>query len=649
MRISTLLRGLLPAVLFAMPLAAAAQGELVVYCTVQEEWCRPMVAAFEKATGIKVLMTRKSSGEFYAQLKAEAVESARRHLVGRHRRSAPAGGRGRADRAVQVAEDGRAAGLGGAAVGSVEGPHGRRLRRRARLQLQHRPAQEEEHRAEPKCWSDLIKPAFKDEIQVANPNSSGTSYTMLATLVQLMGEDKAFDYLKALHKNVNQYTKSGAAPARAAATGESLVGITFQHDAVVQAIGGAPVKIVSPCEGTGYEIGSMSIIKGAKNMENAKKWYDWALTPEAQSIGAQAKVSYQVPSNKNATRAAAGAEVLRDQAHQLRLREVRLVGRAHAPADEVGQGSLDAAEVSVAARRGSHRARAGRLRAGGARSRRSVAALIAAVAARCARRRSPWVDRRRRIGARPRRGRRQWPRYARRCALGRAVRRRRRDARRRAGCGSATRGTAFAAGARPSRGRSARASSRRARAARVRRRRGARARRAHRLLSLARSRGAACSAAIPRSRRSSSSSPRCCCVFIFYPVGKSLLCRGARRAGQFRAAARRRAPADRGHLGLGLLRRRHALRRRDQFGAARDDRRRAVRRCSASCSRSSCSAAASATPGLLKLMSILPIITPPFVIALALVVLFGRTGLVTGWLDAASAFRARAGSTACRA
>jgi len=152
----------------------------------------------------------------------------------------------------------------------------------------------------PKCWSDLTKPAFKDEIQVANPNSSGTSYTMLATLVQLMGEDKAFEYLKSLHKNINQYTKSGAAPARAAATGESLVGITFQHDAVVQAVGGAPVAIVSPCEGTGYEIGSMSIIKGAKNMENAKKWYDWALSVDAQGIGPNAKVSYQVPSNKGA-------------------------------------------------------------------------------------------------------------------------------------------------------------------------------------------------------------------------------------------------------------------------------------------------------------------------------------------------------------
>jgi iron(III) transport system substrate-binding protein len=59
------------------------------------------------------------------------------------------------------------------------------------------------------------------------------------------------------------------------------------------------VKVVAPCEGTGYEIGSMSIIKGAKNMENAKKWYDWALTPEAQAIAGPAK-AYQVPSNKAA-------------------------------------------------------------------------------------------------------------------------------------------------------------------------------------------------------------------------------------------------------------------------------------------------------------------------------------------------------------
>jgi iron(III) transport system substrate-binding protein len=71
------------------------------------------------------------------------------------------------------------------------------------------------------------------------------------------------------------------------------------HDLVTYAVQGAPVKVVAPCEGTGYEIGSMSIIKGAPNLENAKKWYEWALTPEAQALGAQAK-AYQVPSNRHA-------------------------------------------------------------------------------------------------------------------------------------------------------------------------------------------------------------------------------------------------------------------------------------------------------------------------------------------------------------
>jgi iron(III) transport system substrate-binding protein len=152
---------------------------------------------------------------------------------------------------------------------------------------------------EPKCWSDLASDKYRDEVQVADPNSSGTSYTMLATLVQLYGEDKGFDLLKRMHKNINQYTKSGAAPAKAAASGETLIGITFLHDLVTMAVGGAPLKLVAPCEGTGYEVGSMSIIKGGKNPKEARAWYDWALTPEAQALGAESK-AYQIPSNKNA-------------------------------------------------------------------------------------------------------------------------------------------------------------------------------------------------------------------------------------------------------------------------------------------------------------------------------------------------------------
>ena len=103
---------------------------------------------------------------------------------------------------------------------------------------------------EPKCWADLIKPEYKGEVQVANPNSSGTAYTFLATQVQLLGEEKAFEYLKTLDGNVNQYTKSGAAPIQAAAQGETIIGIVFQHDVIATTIAtGAPLEDGVPMRG----------------------------------------------------------------------------------------------------------------------------------------------------------------------------------------------------------------------------------------------------------------------------------------------------------------------------------------------------------------------------------------------------------------
>ena len=111
----------------------------------------------------------------------------------------------------------------------------------------------------PQCWKDLLKPEYKDEIQIANPNTSGTAYTTLASLVQMWGEEPAFDYLKKLHKNVNQYVRSGAAPIKAAARGETAIGVVFLHDVAAEKAGGFNVVPVAPCEGTGYEIGSISI------------------------------------------------------------------------------------------------------------------------------------------------------------------------------------------------------------------------------------------------------------------------------------------------------------------------------------------------------------------------------------------------------
>ncbi|MFN6955265.1 MAG: ABC transporter substrate-binding protein [Acetobacteraceae bacterium] len=280
------------------PAPAQAQGNLTVYCSVQEEWCRPMMAAFERATGIRVAMTRKSSGETLTQIRAEAsnprgdvwwggtgdpqMQAAEENLTEEYRSPRLAELH---PWAVRQAEQARFR-----TVGIYAGALGYSFNQR---ELDRRRI------AAPRCWADLARPEFRGEVQVADPNTSGTSYTMLATLVQLMGEEPAFTYLRALHRNVNQYTRSGAAPARAVATGETLAGITFLHDAVTQKVAGAPVTIVAPCEGTGYEIGSMSIIRGARNMENARRFYDWALSAEAQAIAATAN-SFQIPSNRNA-------------------------------------------------------------------------------------------------------------------------------------------------------------------------------------------------------------------------------------------------------------------------------------------------------------------------------------------------------------
>jgi iron(III) transport system substrate-binding protein len=294
---STLLAASALGLWLAVP-AHAQQGELVLYCSVEESWCRVMSEAFQRETGIQVLMTRRSSGETYAQLKAEEAQP---------RGDVWWGGTG--DPHLQAAQEGltseyqserlselhdwatsQAEASGYRTVGIYAGALGYGYN----TEIVERMGGEA-----PTCWADLLDERFRDEIQVANPNSSGTAYTLLATLVQLMGEDEAFDYLRALNDNISQYTQSGSAPVRAAATGEASVGIVFMHDAVTQAVAGAPIAVVAPCEGTGYEIGSMSLVEGGPNPENARLFYDWALSAEAQALGAEAN-SFQVPSNRSA-------------------------------------------------------------------------------------------------------------------------------------------------------------------------------------------------------------------------------------------------------------------------------------------------------------------------------------------------------------
>jgi len=286
---------LLAAALFAVP--SLAQSQLNVICPVQAEWCNAAAVAFEKETGIKVAMTLKGSGESFAQIAAEKANPKLDVWFG-----------GTGDPHLQAAEQGL--------LDEYKSPMLAQLQPWAQKQ-----AEQSKYRtvgmylgvlgmgyntellakkklAAPACWKDLAKPEFAGEVQMANPNASGTAYTAIATLVQLMGEEEAFSYLKALHRNINNYPRSGVGPIKAAARGETLASVSFIHDVITEAQAGFPVKAVAPCEGTGYEIGSLSIVKGARNLDNAKKFYDWALTPKAQALGAQAK-QFQLPSNVN--------------------------------------------------------------------------------------------------------------------------------------------------------------------------------------------------------------------------------------------------------------------------------------------------------------------------------------------------------------
>ena len=152
----------------------------------------------------------------------------------------------------------------------------------------------------PKCWKDLANPIYKNEIQAADPQSSGTGYTQLATYMQLWGDDEAFKFLKELNKNVSQYTKSGNTATRNTARGETAIGIGFLHEYSLEKAKGAPVELVVPCEGTGYEIGGVSVIKGARNLDNAKLFVDWALSKEAQELTWQKGEAYSILTNTTA-------------------------------------------------------------------------------------------------------------------------------------------------------------------------------------------------------------------------------------------------------------------------------------------------------------------------------------------------------------
>ncbi len=136
----------------------------------------------------------------------------------------------------------------------------------------------------PASWQDLKKPVYKDHLVMPNPNSSGTGFLTVSSWIQLMGEAAAWKYMDAVHVNMARYTHSGSKPCRLAAAGEVPIGISFAFRGASLKQKGAPLDLVVPKEGVGWEVEASGILKTSKKIAAAKKLIDWHISPAAMAV-----------------------------------------------------------------------------------------------------------------------------------------------------------------------------------------------------------------------------------------------------------------------------------------------------------------------------------------------------------------------------
>ncbi|MDR0500169.1 MAG: putative 2-aminoethylphosphonate ABC transporter substrate-binding protein [Coriobacteriales bacterium] len=137
-----------------------------------------------------------------------------------------------------------------------------------------------------KDYDDLLNPALKGHIVMSNPSSSGTGLLTVSGLLQLNDKstNNGWDTLDKLHQNVAQYVHSGSKPAKMAASGETVIGVSFGYAGISQAEKGAPVVTVFPKSGSGWDIEANALVKKATINPAAKTFLDWAISDSAMNL-----------------------------------------------------------------------------------------------------------------------------------------------------------------------------------------------------------------------------------------------------------------------------------------------------------------------------------------------------------------------------
>jgi iron(III) transport system substrate-binding protein len=147
----------------------------------------------------------------------------------------------------------------------------------------------------PESWKDLLKPVYKGQITMPHPASSGTGFLDVTAWLQMFGEAEGWKYMDALHENIAQYVHSGSKPCRQAGAGEFVMGISFEYRANATKASGAPIDLIFPKEGVGWDMEASAIMKASKKQEAARKLMDWGVTREANELYAKGYAIVAMP------------------------------------------------------------------------------------------------------------------------------------------------------------------------------------------------------------------------------------------------------------------------------------------------------------------------------------------------------------------
>ena len=280
----------------AMPLTSRGQsgGGVTLYMGPPEKTCSAIAQGFEKRTGTKATFLRLSAGEAINRIRAErnAPQASILYGIG-----LPSMLTLKADGLLEPYKSPEAAAI----PDKYKDPEGYWTGTDVDFIgfISNKKFLQEKGLKAPTSWEDLTRPEYAGQICLGSPSTSGTGYTFLTTVLQLMGEQKGWDYLKRFNANVAQYTRSGIGPTQLVGRGEVGVGILFAHDILGSIDKGFPVEMSLPVEGTGYDLFCVVLLKGAPEAAAAKKFIDWSLTPESQELLAASEY-FDVPTNPKA-------------------------------------------------------------------------------------------------------------------------------------------------------------------------------------------------------------------------------------------------------------------------------------------------------------------------------------------------------------